>query len=84
MDFNINLTVKPEDQVVTNNHILVKKRLLKKINLHNYKVAYIDFSSNFKNENLINITSLCLKTLNFSIIKPINVPFSTTEDAAVI
>ena len=85
MDFNIYLTIKPEEwEVTSNNQIIIKKRLPSKLNLHNYKVALIDFASNFKNEHLINISGFSLKTLYFSIIKPINVPFSTTEDATVI
>ena len=86
MDFNIYLTIKPEEwEVTSNNQIIIKKRLPSKLNLHNYKVALIDFASNFKNEYLINISvSKFLKGLTFSIIKPINVPFSTTEDATVI
>ena len=43
MDFNIYLTVKPEEWEVTNNQILVQKRLPSKLNLHNYKEALIDF-----------------------------------------
>ena len=47
MDFNIYLTIKPEEWEVTNiNQIEVKKILPSKLNLHNYKVAFIDFSSN--------------------------------------
>ena len=86
MDFNIYLTIKPEEwEVTSNNQIIIKKRLPSKLNLHNYKVALIDFASNFKNEYLINISvSKFLKGLTFSIIKPINVPFSTIEDATVI
>ena len=86
MDFNIYLTIKPEEwEVTSNNQIIIKKRLPSKLNLHNYKVALIDFASNFKNEYLINISvSKFLKGLTFSIIKPINVPFSTTEDDATV
>ena len=85
MDFNIYLTIKPEEWEVTSNYqIIIKKRLPSKLNSPNYKVALIDFASNFKNERLINISGFSLKTLYFSIIKPINVPFSTTEDATVI
>ena len=49
MDFNIYLTIKPEEwEVTSNNQIIIKKRLPSKLNLHNYKVALIDFASNFK------------------------------------
>ena len=50
MDFNIYLTIKPEEwEVTSNNQIIIKKRLPSKLNLHNYKVALIYFTSNFKN-----------------------------------
>jgi hypothetical protein len=83
MDFNIYLNVKPDEWHLKDNQIIISKRLPSKLNLVDYKVALIEFSSNYKNEYLMNISGFNLPLI-FPKRNTINVPFRFNENQAYI
>jgi len=83
MDFNIYLNVKPDEWHLKDNQIIISKRLPSKLNLVDYKVALIEFSSNYKNEYFMNILGFTLPII-FPKKHTINVPFRFNENQAYI